>query len=291
MLRDLRREANPWTSKFPGQLNAMGGQQDCLGMTPLHIVACSTRQDIEVYRLLISKYPETLTVKDKWGDIPLLYAFWCNVSDEVIDLLAESYKSYHPEYEFDWRGVLLMLVKANTLLVNIQKLVSTQQTSFENQSFDMQSIVLELARSDANPYCLRYTRIETVRYLLSVSIAKRLEILNVDKWQLELEYSINTFPERALDRSKNATELYDRLAEYELAKESTTVLELTLWKLTIDKTATSNIVDQSSSKKAKIDNEISQRDKCRINCGADIIIPGVLRYLVPPSATTSDGAS
>jgi hypothetical protein len=32
------------------QLNLTGNQQDCLGMTPLHILACSSVHDIEVYR-------------------------------------------------------------------------------------------------------------------------------------------------------------------------------------------------------------------------------------------------
>ena len=107
VLSDLKREINPWiTSKFIGQLNPTGKQEDCLGMTPLHILACSTRQDVEIYRLLIGKYPEALVMKDKWGDAPLLYAFWCDTPDEVIGFLVDSYKTKHPDYEFDWRGTL-----------------------------------------------------------------------------------------------------------------------------------------------------------------------------------------
>ena len=41
-------------------LDISGNQQDCLGMTPLHILACSTKQDIGLYRLLIEKYPDNL---------------------------------------------------------------------------------------------------------------------------------------------------------------------------------------------------------------------------------------
>ena len=63
-MQHLKREINPWTSKIPGQLNKSGKQQDCLGMTPLHILACSTKQTIEMYQLLIEKYPETLTMKE-----------------------------------------------------------------------------------------------------------------------------------------------------------------------------------------------------------------------------------
>ena len=150
VLGDLKREINPWTSKFPGQLNPTCIQRDCLGMTPLHILACSTRQDVEVYRLLIGKYPETLITKDKWGDVPLLYAFWCNVPEEVIELLVESYKTKHSDYEFDLRGMLQILVKACLPVANIQKLVCTQQRSFPDQTIrNMEALVMDLAKSDS----------------------------------------------------------------------------------------------------------------------------------------------
>ena len=74
---------------------------------------------------------------------------------------------------------------------------------------------------------------------------------------------------------------YANLDMYELAKEASTVLELALWKMKIDERVVSNIDDQSSRKKAKVEEEMSPRNLCRINCGADIIIPGVLHYLEP----------
>ena len=280
VLRDLRREANPWTSKFLGQLNATGKQQDCLGMTPLHIVACSTRQDIEVYRPLIVKYPETLVIKDKWGDIPLLYAFWCDAPNEVVELLVERYKSYHPDYEFDWQGMLHTLLKACIPLVNIQKLVCTQQNSFPDQMFDIKTALIDQAELET---ILErgYTPIKTFRYLLSVSIAKRLEILNVERWCVELENSISTFHEDRSTRYQHTINLYAKLELYELAKEATTVLELALWKRKINESMPS--LSYSGHKRARVDNEISQRNQCRINCGANILIPSVLYYLVPQS--------
>ena len=57
-------------------LDPTGNQQDCLGMTPLHILTCSSVHDIEMYRLIVEKYPTNLITKDRWGAVPLLYAFW-----------------------------------------------------------------------------------------------------------------------------------------------------------------------------------------------------------------------
>jgi len=273
-LQHLRREINPWTSKPPGQLNLTGKEQDCLGMTPLHILACSTKPTIQMFQLLIEKYPETLIMKDKWGDIPLMYAIWCNAPTEILDLLVESYNSLHPEFEFDWSGMILTLAKRNVPLANIQTLIKTQQDRFPNQKYDIQQVVMELVVHDTNPTGLRrrYTSIETFRYLLQISITKRLDSLDVKRFQVDMENSINAVS-LAKGREEDTRAVYDRLAAYEIAKEGASILELALWK---DK------IDESHSKRARVDAEVvSYRDQCRINCGAGIIIRNVLPYLVP----------
>jgi hypothetical protein len=58
------------------KLEPTGNQQDCLGMTPLPILACSTVQSLELYQFMINKYPRNLIVGDVWGTITLLYAVW-----------------------------------------------------------------------------------------------------------------------------------------------------------------------------------------------------------------------
>ena len=45
-------------------------------------------------------------------------------------------------------------------------------------------------------------------------------------------------------------------------------------------------IDDDQNKKARTDIEDSYRDKCRINCGADIIIRNVLPYLLPNNKMT-----
>jgi hypothetical protein len=60
VMRNLRREINPWSthdSSIIGRLNATGKTQDCLGMTPLHILACSTRHTLEIYELIVQNIP------------------------------------------------------------------------------------------------------------------------------------------------------------------------------------------------------------------------------------------
>ena len=266
-LQSLKREFN--------ELNVSGKEQDCLGMTPLHILACSTKPSIEMYRLLIDKYPETLVIEDKWGDIPLMYAIWCNAPAEVVDLLVESYKSLHPDYDFNWGGMIRTLAQRNVPLPNIQRLISTHTSSFSGQKYDMQALVIELASSDATKARLYkpYTSIGTCRYLLQLSITERLESLAVSRWSVELKNVIISLPKNVTIREASVRELYQRLATYESIKEGTSVLELALWKTKID---------EGRNKRARVGEEdINYKDQCRINSGADIIIRNVLPYLLP----------
>jgi len=216
-MQSLRREIKPWTSKPPGRLNTTGKQQDCLGMTPLHILACSTNPTIEMYRLLIDNYPETLIMKDKWGDITLLYAFWCNAPTEVLGLLVESHKTLHLNYEFEWKDMLLTMVKRNVPLANIQRLITTQQKSFPDQEYDMQQGRIDLENSIKSYLCKPYTSVYIVQYLLRDSITKRLDSLAVRRWRVELEGRINSLPKNPKygKREASARKLYERLATYD----------------------------------------------------------------------------
>jgi len=282
-LQHLKREINPWTAKSPGKLNKTGKQQDCLGMTPLHILACSTKPTFEMFRILIEKYPETLIMKDKWGDIPLLYALWCNAPTEVLELLVESYKSLHPEYEFDWKDMLLTMVKRNVPLANIQRLITTQQKSYPDQEYDLQQVVIELATYDTGQasFDKPFTFVDIVQYLLRISITKRLESLAVSRWSDELENSIKSLHNTthgAKNRDRDTQAVYDRLETYESIKEGTSIIELVLWKAKID---------EGRKKRARVEGGDSYREQCHINCGADIIIRNVLPYLLPDEMTIS----
>jgi len=275
-MQHLKREINPWTSKPPGQLNTTGKQQDCLGMTPLHILACSTKPTIDMYQILIEKYPEALIIKDKWGDIPLLYSIWCSASTEVVELLVESYKSLHPYYEFDWGGMLQTMAKRNVPLVMIQKLINTQLKYFPDQYLGTKQVVTELASCNEQGFrsiSYAYTSDETFRYLLRISISKRLDSLDIRRWREKLENSIDAVKKKnGRGRDSDTQAVYDRLAAYESIKEGTPVLELALWKAKID---------ESRNKRARIDGDVSYKEQCRVSCGADIIIRNVLPYLMP----------
>jgi hypothetical protein len=49
------------------KLHPTGNHQDCLGMTWLHILTCSSVHDLELYRVIIENYPTSLITEDRWG--------------------------------------------------------------------------------------------------------------------------------------------------------------------------------------------------------------------------------
>jgi hypothetical protein len=96
------------------KLDLTGNQQDCLGMTPLHILACSSVHDIEVYRLIVEKYPTNLITEDRWGALPLLYAFWGAAPAEIIHFLLNSYQSLYPNHAFNWTMMVETMGRTDT---------------------------------------------------------------------------------------------------------------------------------------------------------------------------------
>ena len=64
--------------------------QDCLGMTPLHILACSTKHDLGLFQSIMAHHPGSIITEDKWVCLPILYAIWSNASHDIVQLLVDA---------------------------------------------------------------------------------------------------------------------------------------------------------------------------------------------------------
>ena len=262
VLSDMGRVGSTNT-RIGKKLFESGKHQDCLGMTPLHILACSTKHHLETYQLLVERYPETLVTEDRWGCVPFVYALWCNAPDDIIEFLLESYKSRYPEFVFDWESVAIMLAQCNAPLRRIYMLLDTYKRSFPDQQFDLRNVVRVL---ESTP---ELCTIAAFRILLSASLEKRLEELDVRRWSETLDEEIDNFSRFDSMDDVNTRSIYSRLARYESYKEVAYLLELALWK---------NTLANQCHKKVRTGNQ-SKRTRCRIACGADIVIPNVLLFL------------
>lgn len=125
-------------------------QQDTLGMTPLHILACSTFQNIELYKIFIDKHPESLITKDRWGAVPLLYAVWRDAGKEIEQLLVQSYTLIFPNYVLNWNMMMETIAWAGLSRDRYRCLHNIQKESFPNQNIDLDSLV-EKAITRSNP--------------------------------------------------------------------------------------------------------------------------------------------
>jgi hypothetical protein len=242
--------------------SVVGKRQDLFGMTPLHILACSTKHHLEIYQLLVEKYPENLTVHDMWGEIPLMYAFRCNAPTEIIEFFAESCKRHHPDYVFDWGDMIENLI-AHVPLSRLQVLIDTHDQYFPDQEFNMVRLVIRLARGMDNS---QYGLDEPFRFLLRSSIVKRLDVLNVKRYRMMFEELIKVITTLPGELEPKVWELYSELDNVERVKETTSVIELALWGTAL------------ADQKVRLDN----KNHCRVNCGAEIAIRNVMPFLWVP---------
>jgi hypothetical protein len=261
----------------PGnELDPTGNEQDCLGMTPLHILACSSVHNLEVYRLIVAKYPVNLITEDAWGAVPLLYALWGAAPVEIDNFLIYSYQSLYPDHEFDWSAMVITLSRANATVAVIQNLLDVQHTLSPDYNIDWDRILMELAMA-TEPFVSS----ATFCFLTRCSIAARISTIGVkhfrdnmaDYWMGDKDNHFNR--EMWLNETLTKLEYYE--SEYQKLKESTSLLELALWKMNIDA--------------SNIDNGVAMGDdnrlECRTNCGADFVIENVLPYLLPPNFVRS----
>jgi hypothetical protein len=253
-----------------GELDPSGFQQDCLGMTPLHILACSTVQCLELYQLIVYKYPANLIVQDAWGAVPLLYAIWGDAPSEIVEFLVNSCQSLYPNLEFDWNDMVITLGRANASTAVIQNLLYIQQSLSPEYNIDWDQVLRNLsAETKYNLYP------KTFGFLIRCSIAKRVNAIGIkhfrdamaENWMGEYDLNLNM----QAWRTESLTKLEYYESEYLKLKEVTSLLELALWKIKLD-----DSLDPSEF-----------RLQCRISCGADHVIENVFPYLLPPDYDVS----
>ena len=114
-------------------------------MTPLHILACSSVHDLELYRVIVENYPTNLITKDRWGALPLLYAFWGAAPTEIMEFLLGSYQSLYPDHEFDWTMMAETMGYCDTPKDSIENLLRVKQMHFPKQPLDWGYLLDEFA--------------------------------------------------------------------------------------------------------------------------------------------------
>jgi hypothetical protein len=262
------------------KLDPTGNNQDCIGMTPLHILVCSSVHDLEVYRLIVENYPANLIIEDRWGALPLLYAFWGAAPTDIIEFLLKSYQSLYPRYKFNWTNMAETMGRCDTPKERIENLLNIRLLHFPDQPLDWDYLLDEFVHP-SNLYMPGRPFQERMRYLFKCGLSERVEALAFKLWRDHITNMIQTSKfEFKGDNSGILREIRAKLASFEdelpQLKEVTTMLELALWKIRMK---SHNGEKSRCQKKSKTD-ESSFRQQCRVACGADVVMGYVLPFLI-----------
>jgi hypothetical protein len=256
-----------------------GNQQDCLGMTPLHILACSSVHDIEMYCLIVEKYPTNLITEDRWGALPLLYAFWGAAPTEIIQFLLESYQSLYPGYEFNWTMMVKTIGRCDTPKERIENLLCAKQMHFPEQPINWEYLLDDFAMPSNRNFQSIFT--QRMQFLFMCGLSEHVEALAFKVWRDCISNMIQTADfKRGRDNLVILRELRDKIAHFEdelpKLKEATTIIEIALWKVRM------NIPKEvicHQQEKVRVDQSEFRR-QCRVTCGADVVIRHMLPFLI-----------
>jgi hypothetical protein len=274
------RSGQRWTLR--SKLDPTGNQQDCVGMTPLHILACSSSHDLEMYRVIVERYPANLITEDRWGALPLLHAFWGAAPAEIIDFLLESYQSLYPRYKFNWTMMVQTMGRTDTPKENIEKVLHVRLMHFHDQTIDWEYLLDEFVKP-SDFYMPGVPLQERMHFLVTCGLSMRVEALPFKIWRDRITTMIQTSNfEYNGDNSIILREIRDKLVFFEdelpKLKEATTMLELALWKKRINDTNHQQKMARSRKKIKIVESSTQQQDS--VTCGADVVIGRVLPFLI-----------
>jgi hypothetical protein len=127
--------------------------------------------------------------------------------------------------------------------------------------------------------------LETFHFLLRDVVLRRVDSCRIGRWRIEVANAandINLFQLSDDDWERRTRVVYAGLDLCELLKESVAILELALWKARIREEGGNYGGDSGGrcGRRTRLDRgTIGQRERCRINCSADVVMSNVLIYL------------
>mmetsp|Transcript_36662 Transcript_36662/g.88847 ORF Transcript_36662/g.88847 Transcript_36662/m.88847 type:complete len:644 (+) Transcript_36662:178-2109(+) len=245
-------------------------RQDCLGMTPLHILALSSRQDIQMYQALIEHSPSDLGTRDRWGEIPLNYACHNDVPLDILRCMLETHLSlFHTEH-LNWGRLIDILCSIGASREKFQLLLESQQRYSPNERFDWDKILETTLPINADT--------ETTRFLFETSIHRRLNHLGLEKWRASVTNEVSQMEDFSNRQACNEV-MQERLVEME-RKEILSLVEQSVWKDRMIGGGDDGMkVGSEEEELFATRSNPYWRELCRVKCGAEIVVSNVLPFL------------
>ena len=141
---------------------------DCLGMTALHVLACSGTHDLRLYRRIVDGYPDALTVQDYWGETPLGYAMLSGAPKDVLHYLLDMHKQMWGFFPFDFGKKIKSMALCKSAEC-IRGIIQAQRKYFPELVVNWQKIVNETMQSKENEHMYCKTPISVFQVLVEAS--------------------------------------------------------------------------------------------------------------------------
>ena len=172
--------------------------------------------------------------------------------------------------------------RCDTPKENIEYLLRVKQMHFPDQPIDWVYLLEQFALPTQHSFGgLPFE--ERMRFLFTCGMSERVEALPFKVWRDCIYNMIHIAVFDCIeDNSDTLNRIREKLANFEdelpQLKDATTILELTLWNMSI----IDNHKVEGATRHQKISktDESSFRSQCRINCGADVVIQHVLPFLL-----------
>ena len=247
---------------------------DCLGMTPLHVLTCSAIRDLGLYQFIIDKNPDAMNVKDKWGEVPLVYLLISGPPIEIIHYFLETHRRKWGAMPFDFSQMILSIAYFKSAEY-VRRMVRTLLPYFSGLVVNW-AFILDTSMT-------RYiVSVYVFRVLVEFSVSTRANCMStehrdeiddlIDVMESELELGDEGICTPEFDMYRT---LYRRVTDFvklhsEFLMNVSTNLELALWRLMLTMTDSTVDIDDSEA-----------RMNVRANCGNtfQVVIPNVLSYL------------
>ncbi|CAJ1937968.1 unnamed protein product [Cylindrotheca closterium] len=171
-------------------------RQDAFGMTALHILAMSKKQDLELYQLLLEAHPDDINVTDTWGYLPVYYACLCDAPPEVVQYLLDTHKqlSENAAEELSWKTIVdnfsIMFVAAHVLKCVIYWTVVDRLKQVHCQSWkvDIINAIDMIPDGGRKTWKEKDTQVAAVYDLLSLYELKEMtSLLELAAWKSKMD--------------------------------------------------------------------------------------------------------
>ena len=233
--------------------------------------------------MIVENYPANLITEDRWGALPLLYAFWGTAPSEIIQFLLESYHSLYPNHEFNWT-MMVETMGRHTPKKSIENLLRVKQMHFPEQPIDWEYLLIDFAQ----PFKFHTPGVlfqEQMCFLFISGMSDRVEALAFKVWRDFIINMIHTADFASWGGNQHIIlRIRAKVAQFEgkipKLKEVTRILELALWKMRMDEKSYRRNMTRSICQMKMTSDESDIRRQCRVTCGADVVIDLVLPFLI-----------